>query len=66
MEPERQVSVLSITTCTVIIRPPEHRINPSTHETKNTIALYIQQSLVIHCLCIVDITGSLSEWKRKK
>ena len=29
-------------------------------------AIYIQQSLVIHCLCINGIAGSLAEWGRKK
>ena len=29
-------------------------------------ALDIQQSLVIHCLCIDDITGSIEEWAQKK
>ena len=29
-------------------------------------ALDIQQSLVIHCLYIYDITGFLEEWGKKK
>ena len=66
MERELQGSVLSVTTCSVIIISPEQRINPSARENTNTRSLDIQQSLVIHCLCIDDITGSLSEWERIK
>ena len=66
VESERQISALSITICTVILRPPELSIMPSKHETMNMITLDIQQSLVIHFLCIYDIRGSLSEWEQKK
>ena len=59
VESEHQGSVLSITTYLFIIQSQEQIITPSTHETMNTRALYIQQLLVIHWLCIDDITGSL-------
>ena len=66
MESERQGSVRSITTWPVLIFSPEQNINPSTYETTNMRALDIQKSLVIHCLCIDDIRGSLAEWAQKK
>ena len=66
VESERQVLFLSITTCPVDIFSPEQRINPIPHETTNMRALDIQKSLVIHCLCIDDIRGSLAEWAQKK
>ena len=59
VESEHQGSVLSITTYLFIIQSQEQIITPSTHETMNTRALYIQHLLVIHWLCIDDITGSL-------
>ena len=62
LESEHQESVLSINTCPVILHSPGHIITPSTHKTTNTRALYIQQSLVIQCLCIDKITVSLEEW----
>ena len=43
VEPERQLSVLSITTFPVILRLPEQSIMPSKNETKNMRALDIQQ-----------------------
>ena len=60
LESKRQESVPLITTFPVIFCSPEHGINPTTNETMNMRALYIQQSLVTHCLCIDDITGSLA------
>ena len=63
---EQKVSVVSITTCPGIIRSPEQSITLGKHKTKNMRALYIQQSLLIHCSCIYDITASLSELAQKK
>ena len=59
VESERQVSVPSITTCLLILCSPEQIIFICTHDTLNMRALDIQQSLLIHCLCIDDITYSL-------
>ena len=66
VEPERQGSVLSTTTCPVIIISPEQIITTSIHNTANMRALDIHKSLIIHCLCIGDITGYLAEWTQKK
>ena len=44
----------------------EQSIKSGIHENINTIALDIQESLVIIYLCIDDITGSFPEWARKK
>ena len=61
VESELQRSLLSITTFPVIFCSLEQIIMPSKHEATDMIALYIQQSLVIHCLFIDDITASLAE-----
>ena len=58
---EHQGSFLSIITFTVILHSLENILTPRTHETKNMRSLDIQQSLVIHCLCIDDITVYLAE-----
>ena len=59
VESECQGSVLSITTLPVILHSLEQSTTPGIYETTNIRALYIQQLLVTHFLCIDDITGSL-------
>ena len=56
----------TITTFLVVISSLEQIITTSKHETMNMRALDIQQSLLIHCLSIDYITGSVEERARNK